>query len=245
MARNKQYIKNQTELFKMSRSKVQLFTECPKCFYLDTRLGVGRLGSLPFTLNNAVDALLKNEFDEYRLKQEPHPYFISNNIDAVPYQHEKLNEWRENFKGIHYHHERLGFNLTGAIDDLWIDNKTQKIIVADYKATAKESEVTLDADWQQGYRNQMGFYQYILRGIGFDVDETGWFVYANGIKTNKRFDNQLKFDVSMIPYKADTSWIEPTLEDIKQCLESDVIPEQHEDCKYCNYVAKYGSALKH
>jgi hypothetical protein len=49
----------------------------------------------------------------------------------------------------------------------------------------------------------------------------------------------------MIPYKADTSWIEPTLENIKQCLESDVIPEQHEDCKYCNYVEKYGSALKH
>ena len=245
MAKNKLYEKNQTELFKMSRTKVQLFTECPRCFYLDTRLGVGRLGSLPFTLNNAVDALLKNEFDEYRLKQEPHPYFIPNNIDAVPYQHEKLNEWRENFKGIHYHHERLGFNLTGAIDDLWIDNKTQKIIVADYKATAKESEVTLDADWQQGYRNQMGFYQYILRGIGFDVDDTGWFVYANGIKTNPRFDNQLKFDVSMLPYKADTSWIEPTLEEIKRCLESDEIPEQHEDCKYCNYVAKYNSALKH
>ena len=67
----------------------------------------------------------------------------------------------------------------------------------------------------------------------------------NGIKKNPRFDNQLKFDVSMIPYKADTNWIEPTLEAIKNCLESDAIPEQHEDCKYCNYVSKYNLANKH
>ena len=66
MARNKLYVKNQTELFKMSRSKVQLFTECPKCFYLDTRLGVARLGSIPFTLNK------KYKFDENYTRHHDH-----------------------------------------------------------------------------------------------------------------------------------------------------------------------------
>jgi len=28
--------------FKLSRSKIDLFMECPQCFYLDRRLGVGR-----------------------------------------------------------------------------------------------------------------------------------------------------------------------------------------------------------
>ena len=57
---------------------------------------------LPFTLNSAVDNLCKNEFDHYRAKQEPHPLFIEHGIDAVPYQHEKIDEWRTNFTGIRH-----------------------------------------------------------------------------------------------------------------------------------------------
>ena len=52
--------------FKLSRSKIDLFLECPRCFYLHRRLGVGRPPGYPFTLNVAVDALLKKEFDIHR-----------------------------------------------------------------------------------------------------------------------------------------------------------------------------------
>jgi len=52
--------------FKISRSKIDLFIECPRCFYLDRRLGVGRPPGFPFSINSAVDALLKQEFDVYR-----------------------------------------------------------------------------------------------------------------------------------------------------------------------------------
>ncbi len=47
--------------FKLSRSKIDLFLECPRCFYLGNRLGVSRPPGFPFTLNSAVDALLKKE----------------------------------------------------------------------------------------------------------------------------------------------------------------------------------------
>ena len=59
--------------FKLSRSKVDLFVECPKCFYLDRKLGVGRPPGYPFSLNSAVDTLLKKEFDIHRAKREAHP----------------------------------------------------------------------------------------------------------------------------------------------------------------------------
>jgi len=51
------------EPFKVSRSKIELFTQCPRCAYLDLKLGVKRPETPTFTLNNAVDALLKREFD--------------------------------------------------------------------------------------------------------------------------------------------------------------------------------------
>ncbi len=34
------------EPFRLSRSKIDLFLECARCFYLDRRLGVGGQGSL-------------------------------------------------------------------------------------------------------------------------------------------------------------------------------------------------------
>ena len=60
------YVPNSREPFKLSQSKIDLFLECPRCFYLDRRLGVGRPPGFPFALNAAVDTLLKQEFDIYR-----------------------------------------------------------------------------------------------------------------------------------------------------------------------------------
>ena len=50
--------------FKLSRSRLELFLNCPRCFYMDRRLGVDRPPGFPFNLNSAVDALLKKEFDD-------------------------------------------------------------------------------------------------------------------------------------------------------------------------------------
>ena len=102
------------------------------------------------------------------------------NRNLIPYKHEKLDEWRENFKGVQYHHDKTNLIFTGAVDDLWLDTDTNEVVVVDYKATSKNSEVTIDADWQQGYRRQMDFYQWLLRQNGFKVSNDGYFIYCNG-----------------------------------------------------------------
>ena len=52
--------------FKISRTKIENFVDCKRCFYMDRRLGINEPPSLPFTLNSAVDRLLKSEFNIYR-----------------------------------------------------------------------------------------------------------------------------------------------------------------------------------
>ena len=121
---NAQRVKNlydpqSKEPFKLSRSKIELFLECAKCFYLDRRLGVGRPPGYPFSLNSAVDALLKKEFDLHRAKNKAHPLMAEYGLDLVPYEHEMMDEWRENFKGLQFHHKPTNFIITGAIDDVW------------------------------------------------------------------------------------------------------------------------------
>jgi len=221
--------------WKLSRSKINLFLECPKCFYLDNKLGIKRPPGYPFTLNSAVDELLKKEFDILRKKGETHKIIEEYGVDAKPATHEKLNEWRETFKGVQYKHEPTGMLISGAIDDLWVNSKEEYIVV-DYKATSKNEEITdLDKDWQDTYKRQAEIYQWLLRKNGLLVSDTAYFIYCNGRTDVEKFDGKLEFDTTLISYRGNDSWIEGTLEDIKKCLESDEIPEADPDCDYCNY----------
>jgi hypothetical protein len=220
--------------FKISRSKIDLFLECSRCFYLDRRLGVGRPPGYPFNLNSAVDALLKKEFDVHRAAGSAHPLMKSYGIDAVPFAHKDIDTWRENFVGVQVLHSATNLLVFGAVDDVW-QNPAGELSVVDYKATSKDGEVSLDAPWQIGYKRQMEVYQWLLRGNDHSVSDTGYFVYANGKRDREAFDGTLEFDVVVLPYIGDGSWIEGTLRDIKICLDAEVTPQADEACDYCRY----------
>lgn len=220
--------------FKLSRSKIDLFLNCPRCFYIDRRLGTGQPPGYPFNLNSAVDHLLKKEFDRYRALGEPHPLMIEYGVDAIPYQSTALDQWRDNFKGVQVLHEPTNLCLTGAVDDVWI-NPAGELIVVDYKSTSKNGEITVDADWQIGYRRQMEFYQWLLRGNGFHVSTTGYFVYANGDKSKPGFNGRLEFTTKLIPYDGRDAWVEPALCNARACLAGDEIPAPGGDCDYCAF----------
>ena len=222
------------EVFSVSRSKIDLWHDCPRCFYLDRRLGVGRPPGYPFNLNSAVDTLLKKEFDIHRVEKSRHPLMESYGIDAVPFEHAELDVWRENFKGVRFHHEATNFVVTGAVDDVWI-NPAEELIVVDYKATSKNGEVSLDAPWQDSYKRQMEVYQWLLRKNDFTVSDTGYFVYCNGKTDRQAFDAKLEFDVVILPYTGNDDWIDGALTQMKDCLDQEKLPNKGTDCDYCEY----------
>ena len=224
--------------FPLSRTKVELFIDCPRCFYLDRRLGVGRPAGFPFNLNSAVDTLLKREFDDYRAKGKPHPLMAQAGINAVPHAHPELETWRSNFKGVRALHERTNLELYGAIDDLWRDLDSGELIVADYKATSKAGEVGIDAEWQLAYKRQMEFYQWLLRSRGHKVAKRGWFVYCNGRRDLPAFDSRLEFTIRLLPHDGDDSWVEDTLAAIRKTLAAPETPAPSVGCEYCEYVAQ-------
>jgi len=220
--------------FRLSRSKIDLFVECPRCFYIDRRLGVGRPPGFPFSLNSAVDTLLKKEFDIHRADKTSHPLMKAYGLDAVPYDDPRMDEWRDALRrGITFHHVATNLTVTGGIDDVWVDPKGELIIV-DYKATAKAGEVSIDAEWQNGYKRQMEVYQWLFRKNTFAVSPTGYFVYCNGQTDRKAFDGKLEFTIKLIPYTGNDAWVEPALSDIKKTLDG-ALPLPSENCDYCRY----------
>lgn len=222
--------------FRLSRSKLDLFINCPRCFYLDRRMGIAQPPGYPFTLNSAVDNLLKKEFDTYRGRGEAHPLMKEHGIDAIPLAHKNIDDWRDSMrKGITYQIPGSNVIITGGIDDIWV-NPAGEYIIVDYKATSKIEEVNLDAEWQIGYKRQMEIYQWLFRQNGFAVFPIGYFVYCNADTSKVMFGGVLEFNIKIIPYKGDDSWVGKTIRQAIDCLHSEKLPPSGPDCDYCKYT---------
>jgi PD-(D/E)XK nuclease superfamily len=236
------------EPFKVSRSKIDLFCECQRCSYLDLRLGVKRPSMPAFTLNNAVDELLKREFDIHRAAASTHPLLKRYGLDAVPLADERMEEWRDALRrGITYLHTPTNLLVRGGIDDVWV-NPAGEFIIVDYKATSKKIGPSKEEDLYDSYKRQLEIYQWLFRKNDFAVSPTAYFVYVNGKSDAQAFDAKLEFDIELIPYTGSDTWVEPAVYDLKKMLMSDEIPAIGKafgggPCDYCTYREAAGKKL--
>lgn len=230
--------------WRLSRSKIDLFIECPRCFYIDNKLGTKRPSFPSFNLNIAVDELFKKEFDSHRIGKSPHPIMTKYGLKAVPFSHEKMDEWRDPFVGIWYKDETTGLVVSGGVDDIWVTPEG-KLIIVDYKATSKDGTIEKlgDSPWEKQYQRQLGVYRWLLEKNGFAVEAMGYLVYANASKDENVFDDKLTFVTTLVECPTDVTWIESTLEAIKTTLDSNAIPPVGVACEYCPYREASGKKL--
>ena len=235
------YIKGTNEKFKISRSKFSSFLDCKRCFYLDRVKGLKDPGMPGWSLNIAVDELLKKEFDLLREQKKPHPIFKKHKLNLVPFQHEKMDHWRNSLTGgISYLDEDTNIEIHGGVDDIWYDLDKEELVVVDYKAqssnTKVETEEYLESVYHHGYKIQMDIYVHILRKMGFKVSDTSYFYVCNGEKGFDNFEGKLNFTITLVPYVTDTSWVQDKINDMKKTLELDNVPEINKSCEKCMYL---------
>ena len=185
--------------------------------------------------------ICKNEFDYYRSIQKPHPLFLENKIDAVPFRHQKLDEWRSNFKGIRYKCKEHSYDFGGAVDDIW-EKQNGELIVVDVKATSKNTfdwvETFNKYEYARAYKRQLEMYQWLFRKNGFKVANEAYLLYFNGRKNEPFFNNNLKFDIHLIKIICSTSWVESKIIETVNLLRSENFPEPSTNCENCNYLKK-------
>ena len=243
MARSPRYEQNQTTPYRMSRSAVERYIRCPRCFVLEVKHGVKPPQGVPFTLNVAVDGQLKKEFDVHRANQTVPDIVAQAGLKLVPFNHPEMDTWRHNFTGVKA--STPDFDLYGAVDDIWV-NEEGELVVVDYKATGNKTAKTElpVGGFYDSYRRQMDFYQWLLRQNGFQVSNTGYFLYATATQKDDSFDGVLTFECNLIAYEGDASWIEGTLTEIKQVLDNYELPSASHDCDNCRYAIQRAAALE-
>ena len=215
-------------LIKLSRSRLELFLECTRCFWLLMNKNIKRPPGFPYTINLAIDALLKKEFDEHRNDGTAHELIKKYKINAIPFSHADMDRWRHNFTGIQFEHKPTGFLVYGAVDDVWKDSKGN-LMVVDYKATGAKEHKIYDS-----YKRQMEVYQWLLKQNGFKVSDCGYFLFAKVDKEKGFLGAKLSFDLLLEPCEGDSSWVEGALKKARKCMKGDV-PDFGTECEYCQW----------
>ncbi len=215
---------------KISRSGLNLFQQCPRCFWLDCHHKIKRPQGFPYTLSNAVDFLVKQEFDKYR-KQGTLPPILARHItDAKLYNGPELPVWRENFKGVQYFDETLNAMLYGAVDDV-LEFEDGSLAVVDYKSSGAY-EIKIYDDYQR----QMDVYNYLLHQNGFKTHTEAYFVFYQVDKTGGGFQNTLPFTELLKAVRVNKDWVANTFEQAVMVARSKTPPELEKPCEHCVYV---------
>ena len=258
------YKPDNTSPYELSRSRIENLIKCEACFWLDRAKGVKFPGMPGFLLNSNTDILLKKDFDKYRGKTAS-PIMESYGLDYLrPFYHKDLRKWENSLHfGLDCHHfntihEKTNILLGGGIDDVWENIQSGELHVVDYKSTAQMSKTPkpLDEsfiaqpedekqpDYKASYRRQMEIYQWLLRRKGFNVSNTGFFVYVDGQHINEtgmidNVDSQtawMKFNTAIIKYEGDDVWVEKALYKAKETLQKDICPEHTSGCEFKLFI---------
>ena len=222
----------------LSRSALDQFIRCPRCFYQQRKLGLKQPSIVPLTLAVATDALLKNEFDAIRGQDVAHAVWQKYGLNVRAFEHSDIELWRNNFKGIRIQHA-CGAEVFGAVDDVWENLDTGELHIVDYKSTSKQGEPSIDVGWGEGYKRQMEIYQWLFRQAGQLVSKTGYFLYVNGSKQGGFYasgtEGVMHFTTTLITYEGDDSWVDAKVIEAMECFRADEMPQRGSDCDNCRY----------
>lgn len=216
----------------LSPNSLNLFLECPHCFWLDKNTGIKRPPAYPYALNIAVDDLLKEEFDAYRLRKLIHPLLKENHIKASLFSNQKLlNQWRSNLAGIRYFDTDLQATLFGAVDDV-LEFSDGKIAPLDYKSTGSTAEKIYDR-----FQLQLDTYTFLMEKNGFTTPKKGYLAFYV-VDKSKGFIDRLPFRKEIMEIDTNPSDIYEIFKEAVNCLRSSSPPKHSRDCQFNKWLVK-------
>jgi len=215
---------------KLSPNSLNLFLECPHCFWLDKNLGIKRPPPYPYALNSAVDGLLKEEFDTYRAKNLPHPLLADNNIKGHLFSNQKLlNQWRNNFAGIRYFDKDLQATLFGAVDDV-LEFEGGKIAPLDYKSTGSSVAKVYDR-----FQLQLDTYTFLMEKNGFETTHKGYLAFYI-VDKSRGFIDRLPFRKEMVEIDTNPFDVYAIFKDAVAVLRQPTPPPHSSDCQFGKWL---------
>lgn len=214
--------------YKLSPSRMNLFFECPRCFWLRVNQNVKR-PSGPFpSLPSGVDDKVKEHFDRFRKIDDSPPELYDLDLQLFEGRKflEKARSWRTEPK---LRLEKLDAVLRGGVDDL-LKDKNGNFVVMDYKTRGyppKKKDGAPDY-----YRRQVNLYSLILSENGYRTADYGLILYFYPDKFTE--EGSFMFNTEIRKVELDMKKAREMVEDAVETLEGE-IPDHSEDCDFCEW----------
>ncbi len=213
----------------LSRSQLNTFTECPRCFWLINRFGVKQPKGYPLALNIAMDQLLKAEFDKFRAAGKPHPILVEHKVDAKLFSDtEKLDEWRNNFRGLRWADPKSGHTLYGAVDDI-LEFPDHSLAILDYKSSGAREVNIYDS-----YQLQIDVYTFLLQRLGYRTAPKAYFAFFVAVKDDG-FGGRLPFRAELVAVTPQPDRVHQLFKDAVALVQSSQEPESGAECDVCRW----------
>jgi len=211
-------------MIKLSPSSINLFLECPRCFYLQIVKGIKRPETIFPSLPNGMDKILKEHFDRFMERNELPPEIKEKCAGYKLFKNKPLLDlWRNNKKGIEFLDPNSNILLHGAVDNILV--KGDKLVILDFKTRG----CPVKEDTHEYYQVQMDLYNLLLRKNNYSTEDYTYllFYYPKEVLSS----GEIIFNSELVKMKTNVKNGEKVFNDAVKCITSDSIPE--EKCEWC------------
>jgi len=216
--------------FILSPHTLNLFIECPRCFWFHmVRGGYYKRPQPPTsTLPSGMDGLIKKYFDIYRAKKIMPPEI--KNIKGRLIEKNQINKWRNWKTGLKFV-DNDGCILIGALDECIIENSIY--IPLDYKTRG----FPLKYNSASYYILQMSCYNFLLQRNNYSVSNHAYLVFY--IPYDYSSESVIKFDIESI--RIDTYHLDKVYSIFRSALSTvfkNNPPPMAQDCQFCGWAKR-------
>jgi len=219
-----------TKPLQLSPSKLNLFQECPLCFWLSEVKGIHRPEGIQSTLPRGMDILIKKYFDEYRTKDELPPELVGKVEGKLFSDMKLLKKWRYWKTGLRYEDKKLNATLYGALDECFVipsKNPNETIYIpVDYKTRGFD----LKEDSTNYYQTQLDCYTFLLEASGYKHLSFGYLIFY--IPKEIKKEGVVRFVIEPKKIKTNPKAGLDIFEKAVKLLRGPQ-PKSHSECKYC------------
>jgi CRISPR/Cas system-associated exonuclease Cas4 (RecB family) len=215
----------------LSPTSLNLYQDCPHCFWLEKVKGIKRPEKGFPTLLNALDTKIKKYADDYRAKGELPPELKDKVKGRFLPDQKQMTTWRNWRTGLVYDDKGLNARLTGAFDECLLDGDVY--IVADFKARGypPKDEVS------KYYQNQLNCYTLLLKANNYKIADFAYLIYY--VLDDLQEEGAAKFNIEVVTVKTDTEAARKLFRDAIKTLRNGP-PEPKKNCPYCRWRGDSG-----
>lgn len=219
-----------TGKIQLSPSALNIFLECPRCFWFEYRAEVRRPRGLFPSLPGGMDILIKKYFDRYRAVGKIPPELEGKVVGGLFADSEVLSKWRSWRSGLSFYDKETNAVLVGALDDCLVHEGCY--IPVDYKTRGFD----LAEGDEHHYQNQLNCYSFLLTATKLPQPNFAYLLYYIPKEVSER--GQVRFEITVKKVATNPEDALTTFRRAVSAINEPSPPTRNSSCAYCLWAAQ-------